>query len=338
MVDKVEKIKNRSKRGRPVLLNDVLKQTIILYKSSNPDWSAGKILENIKANYHHKLKQTHPDWPDTKIREQSVFPGVNRIQRYLKEISPLDNQQSALDEKWHLGSMQDYPISPEAVKNIFMLKARGKDYISIRIARWISRLSALPLPIDALYLAAMEYSTAEEIAEISRTKLNTSNIDSVLLEHMKNPRANGNGLKKADDIPVRNDIAPVKNDVTPVKNDTAPVKIPVTPIKTDISPVKTDTAPVKTPVIPVKTPFTTIKTYISPMKNDKAPVKNDIAPVKNDKTPMKNDAAEKKPQVNVPERKPKETIKNWHLPDMSERQSGINEFLKFVERQKDIEL
>jgi len=317
MVDKVEKIKNRSKRGRPVLLNDVLKQTVILYKSSNPGWSAGKILENIKANYHHKLKQTHPDWPDTKIREQSVFPGVNRIQRYLKEISPLDNQQSALDEKWHLGSMQDYPITPEAVKNIFLLKARGKDYISIRIARWISRLSALPLPIDVLYLAAMEYSTAEEIAEISRTKLNTSNIDTVLLEHMKNPRTNGNGSKKADDIPV-------KNDIPPVKNDAVPVKTPVTPVKIDITPVKKDTAPVKTDIVPVK--------------NDTTPVKTDAAPVKIDAAPVKNDTAKQKPQVNVPDRKPKETIKNWHLPDMSERQSGINEFLKFVERQRDIEL
>jgi hypothetical protein len=324
MVDKVEKIENRSKRGRPVLLNDVLKQTIILYKSSNPGWSAGKILDSIKANYYNKMRQTHPDWPDTKIREQSAFPGVNRIQRYLKEISPLDSQQSALEEKWHLGSTQDYPISPEAVKNIFMLKARGKDYISIRIARWISRLSSLPLPIDVLYLAAMEYSTAEEIAEISRTKLNTLNIDTVLLEHMKNPRTNGNGSKKADDVPVKNDTAPVKTPVTPVKTDVPPLKNDITPLKNDIPSVKNDTAPVKNDAVPVK--------------NNTEPVKNDAARVKTDAVPVKNDTAKQKPQVNVPDRKPKETIKNWHLPDMSERQSGINEFLKFVERQKDIEL
>jgi hypothetical protein len=346
MMAKVEKIKTQSKRGRPVLLNDVLKQAIILYKSSNPGWSAKKILDSIKAGYFIKIKRAHPDWPDSKIREQAAFPGVNRIQRYLKEISPLLNQKSPLQEKWHLGTMNDYPVTPEAVKKIFELKARGKDYISIRIARWISRLSALPLPVDILYLSAMEYSTAEEIAEISRTPLNTANMDAMLLENIKNAGVKGNGSKKANEIPVKKSMPPVKAGAMPVKIEVAPLKKDIIPVEADVEPEEDDIGPDEDDITPEENNAAPVKIDAEPDEADVVPGKSEISTEQKEAVSPDNkavkqekkEAIERKEEERVPEDKPGETLRKWHLPDMRERQSNINEFLKFVEKHKDIEL
>jgi hypothetical protein len=391
MVTEVEKIKKHTGRGRPVLLNDLLKQSIILYKSTNPGWSAEKILNSIKINYYNKLRKVHPDWPDAKIREQAAFPGVNRVQRYLKEISPLLNQKSPLQEKWHLGTLNDYPITPEAVKKIFELKARGKDYISIRIARWISRLSVLPLPVDVLYLTAMEYSTAEEIAEISRTELNTATMDLILQEHMTDEDVPNNGSDKPAAIPVKNDVPllkieklPVKNDIpvskpdtSPAKNDIAPVKpgsdFPkpsVTPVqkesrpeKTDIKPQKKEATPEKPVALPEKSDITPYKNIVPPVKAEPKTAKSDAVPLKNEtapdeavtdsvkkevtkendnklKTRVEKHADDEKSEAEKPasKEKPDDSFRKYHLPDMRERQDSINEFLKFVQKQKDKEL
>lgn len=320
------------------MLNDVLKQSIILYKSSYPGWSAKKILESIKIHYFNKLRKAHPDWPDSKIRQQTPFPGVNRVQRYLKEIAPLVNQKSPLDEKWHLGTVQEYPISPEAVKKIFELKARGKEYISIRIARWISRFSTLPLPIEILYLSAMEYSTAEEIAEISRTELNTANMDMMLLENIKNQESSGNGSKKSDVIPVRNDVSPIKIEAIPVKSNIAPVKADNVPVKDDIVPVVNKVAPEKKDALPEKADIGPVKSNSVSAEGDTMPDQTDIGQDKKDVDVEKKNVTKPKNEAPVTDKKPRETLRKWHLPDMRRRQKSIDEFLKFVEKQKDIEL
>ena len=366
MVTKVEKIKKHAGRGRPVLLNDLLKQAVILYKSTNPEWSAEKILNSIKINHYNKLRKVHPDWPDSKIKEKTAFPGVNRVQRYLKEISPQLDQKSPLQEKWHLGTMNEYPITPEAVKKIFELKARGKDYISIRIARWISRLSVLNLPLDMLYLFAMEYSTAEEIAEISRTELNTANLDKMVLENSIDRKESGNDSQKQARMQVQNNIPPIKNEAPPLKNDipvakadtwplkndteTGEAKSPlprakvtlvkrdVPPVKIDIKPVEKDVAPAKDNIVPEKTDIKTVKQDVAPEKIDR-PESEAKAPATDEKSKVEKPAEDEKPRVEKPadEEKPKDSLKKYYLPDMRKRQASIEAFLKFVEKQKDKE-
>jgi hypothetical protein len=101
--------------------------------------------------------------------------GLSSIQKELitlrKNYRKL-HEAGELDTEWHLGTLSnpEYYLPPEAVAKIieFKVKARGagEDYITIRVARWMSRLSALPLSVSNLWYFAMNYAIQEELQDL----------------------------------------------------------------------------------------------------------------------------------------------------------------------------
>jgi hypothetical protein len=59
--------------------------------------------------------------------------------------------------------------------------------ITIREALWISRLSALPVPIDFLGRQALNYANAERISELSGVPFETREIDEEIYEALGYP-------------------------------------------------------------------------------------------------------------------------------------------------------
>lgn len=117
-----------------------------------------------------------PDSNNPSLRSYEVF--INRLRHELRVTNPLD-------EDWHIGTLLDYPLPPEAVAKICdykvkSIRARDKKLISerkkgrptakllkypgglsIREALWMGRLSALPLSVDHLRWFASFYASRE---------------------------------------------------------------------------------------------------------------------------------------------------------------------------------
>lgn len=127
-----------------------------------------------------KIKQRYP---------KEVPP---KFETVIKKISEARNHEtSPLDQPWSVGTLKDneYFIEPIAVSKIFQLKMKGLERLSIRTALWISRLSALPLSIDMLYMYAFLYAKDERLSEISGSKyvFDSKDIDVSLLKLLRNP-------------------------------------------------------------------------------------------------------------------------------------------------------
>jgi len=119
-----------------------------------------------------------------------------------KMISTFRNQRNPLDVPWHLGTLQEHHLSEYAVNRIFLLKPFAEhrepvfegglqtwQVITIRDARWIARLSALPMSLEWLWCCAQAYSRQEKIAELAGTLFDSSELDNdmanALAQHPK---------------------------------------------------------------------------------------------------------------------------------------------------------
>lgn len=117
----------------------------------------------------------------------------------IKDISKARNHApSPLDKPWHMGTLKDYPLPPEAIPSILAALESREMFtrhreVTIRQALWISRLHTVVKHKDDLCKIAWHYAFNERISEISRTDLNTSEYDrrlpnsKELLEYFENP-------------------------------------------------------------------------------------------------------------------------------------------------------
>ncbi len=119
--------------------------------------------------------------------EQS--PTLETLEKKISEYRNADDFSE--DCLWDISALR-YPycdISPQSlpkVIEIFVDKlCKEKVHLTIREAKWIGRFALLPLIIDNMYAAALEYANAEKYAQIFGC--NMSDImedDSLLLEDM----------------------------------------------------------------------------------------------------------------------------------------------------------
>lgn len=119
-------------------------------------------------------KKKHPaKWYRNAVSTNlSLVEGANpSLRAYEVTITKLRDVLEAtnpLDEEWHIGTLRDYPLPPEAVAKILEYKVKARsagsaDYISVRNALWMARFSQLPLSVDNLWWLGRRYSTKEQL-------------------------------------------------------------------------------------------------------------------------------------------------------------------------------
>jgi hypothetical protein len=122
----------------------------------------------------------HPHWNAAQIRRQLIVilgseakaPGISAVQKYRSDVLEPNNrviQDSGLDNSWHLGTLEDYTITSEALPFIFLVQEWLEKYpdafnnpppqepLTIRQAIWIGRLYTT---IDKSKLKAKKYLTS----------------------------------------------------------------------------------------------------------------------------------------------------------------------------------
>lgn len=185
----MEKIKTR---GRPKLLDDDLKRVIDTLKEKHPTWSARKILDNIHEILFSRWQNNNPRLSVEDIEKQvnSRLPGVNSIQKYLREQkSPCGKGKYSPDAPWQFGYLTKKDISAEAVSSIVRVlnwqrkqpKWDPVSYLTIREATWISRLHQIKFfknSPEELWKIATAYSILERA---SNGHLDTTELDGCLL-------------------------------------------------------------------------------------------------------------------------------------------------------------
>jgi hypothetical protein len=134
------------------------------------------------------------------LNKNSHAPDIRSIQKIVKLAKPENNP---LDRPWHMGTLKEYPLSPEVVAKIFEIKDTQPPFnmtllqlfssvtfpgiITLRMALWISRLCLLPMSSAWLRLWSKEYSDEERMSELSNVSFDSSDLDADLAKLLKHP-------------------------------------------------------------------------------------------------------------------------------------------------------
>lgn len=115
---------------------------------------------------------------------QEIAPVVDTI---IKKISEARNHAvEPLDEAWHLGMSEKYPLSAEAIPYILKVKEADPHYkVTIRQAIWINRLHVAVKDIKLLSAISWYYTFYEKIYSISKIPFSTAKYDVFLTDNKK---------------------------------------------------------------------------------------------------------------------------------------------------------
>lgn len=141
--------------------------------------------KEIQAEVSRRMNENGGNWPSLSVVEKLL---VDIRKRHNESITSPDN----LDAPWHMGILEKYPVSPEAIP--YILKALwwgSKNFkeleFTIRQAKWAARLygfESLKNP-GCLYLASFWYAHYEKICELSKADFDTRWFDDVLDDFQK---------------------------------------------------------------------------------------------------------------------------------------------------------
>lgn len=217
--------------ARPALLTDDVKQYIAELKLKNPNMQAKDVIREVESY----LVENYPQPPNGTITREDIKEIVcadiprPAIVKYLTEVNRNLEKPSGLDKPWHMGTLKDYSLPPEAIPYVLRVKSKfdkntkGKfGAFGIRQAIWVSRLFTTIKNIDSLNHASFHYSLHEIICDLSGTTLDTSKFDSVLLgygknRHLKlnpsaNPRLMNQAFEKITGISMKARLEELKKD------------------------------------------------------------------------------------------------------------------------------
>jgi hypothetical protein len=166
-----------------------------------------------RKNWREELYQLFEANSDMKEPEYSgIFiekygtdyaPSKSAIQKELvklRKAKKLMSLNPGVNRTWHVGTLNEYPISPATVAKIFDWIVKGTKVKpdlhlpTVRVALWMDRLSALPLSITKLHRLSMYYSLIEKANELYGFKYNV--LGSLPDEYIINKLSDDNGRKK----------------------------------------------------------------------------------------------------------------------------------------------
>ncbi len=129
----------------------------------------------------------HPDWNAKQVYDRYCFligdinkaVTLNAVQKHVQKLKDKNKEitKFGLDNSWHMGLLDQYHFSPEAIRKIFELMIDGRD-ITIRRAVWISRFCTLSVSLDLLFFMAYRYAAGEYLSQLSgEPTFDTTTID-----------------------------------------------------------------------------------------------------------------------------------------------------------------
>lgn len=156
----------------PIVTPEVEALIASIYKK-NQKWKAPKIHKWVKIILHKDNPKLPKEWPS-----------LSKVQKVLATVRKA-NTPDPEDRPWSMATLDDYPISPEAIPavlEVWKSRIEQKQGFTIREAKWAARLSAIPRLKDIKRLSsrASQYARLELIYQLIDRPFNSTMIDGLL--------------------------------------------------------------------------------------------------------------------------------------------------------------
>ena len=141
-----------------------------------PKWKAPEVC----AEVIYMLRKDNPKLP-------SGWPSLSTVQKVLatvrRKVKELPN--NPLDQPWGMGTLDEHPISSEAVPAVLSVWKscfeKGVGF-TIREAKWAARLSGLIADTEKLYITARRYARTELMFELIGNPFDSTTLDHSLMD------------------------------------------------------------------------------------------------------------------------------------------------------------
>jgi len=103
----------------------------------HPKWKAPQIRNTVEGI----LRKKNPKLP-------KGWPSLSKVQKILAQVKRHLEEPSREDMLWSLGTLNEYPISPEVIPyvlDVWKLRVARGETFTIREAKWVARLSGFQL-------------------------------------------------------------------------------------------------------------------------------------------------------------------------------------------------
>ena len=152
----------------------------------NPKWKAPRIRNEVRFKLRDPKLKKQLKLPPVLPPE---WPSLSRVQKKLVEIRKSELEPSDEDKPWTIFTLNDYPISPEALPKVLKQYREVKDFcgLSIREAKWIVRLSSIEPPERWPWLYAL-VASIEQLFEMVGSPPSFHLIDDILAASVASDR------------------------------------------------------------------------------------------------------------------------------------------------------
>lgn len=145
-----------------------------LYEDHHPKWKAPKVRYEAECI----LRKDNPKLP-------VGWPSLSKVQKILAEVRRNQAQPDPQSQPWAIGTLEEYPISPEAlpvVLGVCSYARQADNVFSIRQAKWAARLSGMLKgePPWYLWYWTDRYAGADAISRLINRPLDTATLDAQL--------------------------------------------------------------------------------------------------------------------------------------------------------------
>ena len=159
----------------PIITPEV-ENLIVFIHEKHRRWTANMVCNEARSTLRKKNPRLPKDWP-------SLSTVQKILARVRKEVGRVDPK----DGVWSLGSLLEYPMSPEALPAVMEAYSDldiwssadwpNPGYLTVREALWLARLYKLIEDPGLLLEWAYQYAMAERYSEITGRALNTTPLD-----------------------------------------------------------------------------------------------------------------------------------------------------------------
>lgn len=157
-------------------LTEEVKRHIAEIHLEHPDWKVAKVRERLLESEVYRLNYG-PDWPSV----SAVGKAMRKQERNKANRPP---QTKRLDEPWNTASLDGHPIPPDTLPVVLKVwKAyveKGRN-LTIRQAKWVSRLSYVVSDTEELAETARRAALLEQLYEMTGSPFNSRGLDKRLV-------------------------------------------------------------------------------------------------------------------------------------------------------------
>ena len=190
------------------LVTDAVESLIAGVYNKHPKWKAREIRNEVSLF----LRKDNPKLP-------AKWPSLSSVQKVLAKARKRANELSPEEKPWRLGTLDQYPIPPEAVPSVLKLwKHRlweRKAGFTIREAKWAARLSVLLGDMVDLSFMASLYANTEQAYQLIDRPFNSAVLDKVLMDLVAGEvrvTPDGKGYTRITGQDIREKYAPVSKE------------------------------------------------------------------------------------------------------------------------------